>query len=68
MTAEFNDPAIGSPTPLARELAIDFERAVLQLVVDGSDSNSPRLRDGSRGDLSDSAITRTTSLFAWLRA
>ena len=35
MTAEFNDPAIGSPTPLARELAIDFERAVLQLVVDG---------------------------------
>ena len=35
MTSEFNDPALGSPAPLAREVSFDIERAVLQLVVDG---------------------------------
>ena len=35
MTSEFDDPAFGSPAPLAREVSFEIERAVLQLVVDG---------------------------------
>lgn len=35
MTSESQDFAIGSPVPLAREIAPEIERAVLQLVVDG---------------------------------
>ena len=35
MSPELQDPAFGSPAPLARQVSSDIERAVLQLVVDG---------------------------------
>ena len=35
MTSEFQDFALGSPAPLAREITPDIEKAILQLVVDG---------------------------------
>ncbi len=35
MTPEFRDPALGSPAPLARQVSVEIERAILRLVVDG---------------------------------
>lgn len=35
MTPKFQDPALGSPVPLARQVSSEIERAILRLVVDG---------------------------------
>ncbi len=35
MTPEFRDPVLGSPAPLARQVSVEIERAILRLVVDG---------------------------------
>ena len=35
MTAELQDSTLGSPDRLARELVPEFEKTILQLVVDG---------------------------------
>ncbi len=63
MTPEFQDPALGSPVPLARQVSAEIERTILRLVVDGFE----RWRAGGFKRAGDHEDDYTVRVFACMK-